>query len=79
MSNVFSIGQAVDQTENQAAMVSLLEAIIAEIKSGRTIAYAIASVTADQSAVTRWQANGQVVTTLGAVARLQWELAKGTD
>ena len=79
MSNVVRLGDDQDPTEYQAEMIDVIERVIGEIRSGRTVAYAIATVTSDQAAVTRWQAKDHFVTTLGAVARLQWEMARGND
>lgn len=64
-----------DPNEYQQEMASLLKTVIAEIESGRAVAYAIVTVTADAGCVTRWMMEGHTLATIGAVARLHTEIA----
>ena len=70
MAQVIRIGANQTPTEYQDEMVELLETVIAEIRSGRAVSFAIATVTQDDESTARWMARGHVLSTIGAAHRL---------
>ena len=67
---VVRLGESQAPSEYQGEMVAILETVIAEIKSGRAVSFAICTATQDGACTTRWMAEGHFLATLGAASRL---------
>ena len=78
MSNVVSLsGADASIAARENSIVEIIEAALAQAEAGQLSAVAIAYVAADGMPGTLWAMTGHSSAMLGAVTRLQWEMASG--
>lgn len=78
MSNVVSLsGADASLAARTASIVEIIETALAQAEAGHMAAVAIAYVGSDGTSGTLWAISGQQSAALGAVTRLQWEMASG--